>query len=94
MSPIIFDDAWEHAAEFAARQGEPRTHADELADIADMLTKHGERGCVRDIACDAIRDIADQVRAWQASAGPTGHHGVLPPEVAVLSEWAKRRAGR
>lgn len=72
---------------------EARTHADELHDIATMLLEHGESAHIRDLAADALRDIADQVREWRASAGPTGHYGALPPGVVVLREW-KRRAGR
>lgn len=76
-----------------ARDGEPRTHADELRDVAQMLRKHGANGASLDYAISVIEDIADQVRAWQASVGPVGHYGALPPDVTILREWAKRRAG-
>jgi hypothetical protein len=73
----------------------PRTHADELRDIATMLIKHGDRGNIRDLAVEALRDLAEQIAEWRASSGPIGHYGTLPPEVTVLRDWRRKaRAAR
>jgi hypothetical protein len=72
----------------------PRTHAEELHGIADMLVKHGDRGHIRDLAVEALRDLAQQIAEWRASSGPVGHYGALPPDVAVLRDWRRKRGGQ